>query len=424
MRVAVVGAGPAGLTAAYLLKISGHQPMVFEAEEWVGGRTRTIRLDTGHHLDSGAGWLAGFYRETLGLLEAVGMRDALVPIDLRSCAFLSEGGKLVRVPTGPVSSLSFSLLGPKDRLKILLWGAGLVMRQPRGDLGVDLRFDTTSAEVHILKSVGRSAAQVVFEPLVSALYSGLRELSAASVRSFARALLFTRFYSLSDGMDSLWLRLAEEVEVQTDSPVRRIAAPANGGVELVLDSGSARRFDGCVVAAPITRVRDVIDGVDLPPWVDSVRYAPHVRAYAVRSGSTQRAEIHPVGGEEDVVTVSRGSGGWLWGALPQGYSAALVGAAGKLALDLLDEPDEKVGRLLWERAAAVDPDLFGIDRCRLVRVVKWPEAVPVFAPGHLSNLASWKQAPPVVFAGDWTRAPCIEGAVRSGIEAAKVFGRA
>ncbi len=40
-RIVVVGAGIAGLTAAYLLKQKGHQPIVFEKSDRVGGRMIT-----------------------------------------------------------------------------------------------------------------------------------------------------------------------------------------------------------------------------------------------------------------------------------------------------------------------------------------------------------------------------------------------
>ena len=42
MRVAIVGAGFAGLVAAYLLEKKGHQVTVYEKEETLGGHCRTI----------------------------------------------------------------------------------------------------------------------------------------------------------------------------------------------------------------------------------------------------------------------------------------------------------------------------------------------------------------------------------------------
>ena len=54
-KVVIIGAGPAGLTAAYeLLKKSDIKPIVLEAEEFVGGISRTVehngnRMDIGGH---------------------------------------------------------------------------------------------------------------------------------------------------------------------------------------------------------------------------------------------------------------------------------------------------------------------------------------------------------------------------------------
>ena len=54
MKVAIIGAGPAGITAAYQLAKSGAQVEVFEASDAVGGLSRTIdlwgqKVDLGPH---------------------------------------------------------------------------------------------------------------------------------------------------------------------------------------------------------------------------------------------------------------------------------------------------------------------------------------------------------------------------------------
>ncbi|MCK5438312.1 MAG: NAD(P)-binding protein, partial [Gemmatimonadetes bacterium] len=53
-RVVVIGAGPAGLTAAHELTDLGHQSIVFEKDDQVGGIARTVsyrgyRFDIGGH---------------------------------------------------------------------------------------------------------------------------------------------------------------------------------------------------------------------------------------------------------------------------------------------------------------------------------------------------------------------------------------
>jgi uncharacterized protein len=55
MRIAIVGAGVSGLVVAHLLH-PGHEITVFEAADYAGGHTNTIRVDTPnetHHVDTG-----------------------------------------------------------------------------------------------------------------------------------------------------------------------------------------------------------------------------------------------------------------------------------------------------------------------------------------------------------------------------------
>lgn len=53
-RIIVIGAGLAGLSAAYELLRAGHEVQVFEARERVGGRVYTVQLTAGQYGDLGA----------------------------------------------------------------------------------------------------------------------------------------------------------------------------------------------------------------------------------------------------------------------------------------------------------------------------------------------------------------------------------
>jgi squalene-associated FAD-dependent desaturase len=73
-RVAVVGAGYAGLSAAVELVRAGAAVTLFESNRVAGGRARRVEY-RGALLDNGQHLLLGAYRETLALMRALGVAD-------------------------------------------------------------------------------------------------------------------------------------------------------------------------------------------------------------------------------------------------------------------------------------------------------------------------------------------------------------
>ena len=88
MKVAIIGAGWAGLSATVQAAKSGHQATVFEASRQLGGRARalTATLPNGDSatLDNGQHIMIGAYSETLRLMQQVGVNldDALLRLPL------------------------------------------------------------------------------------------------------------------------------------------------------------------------------------------------------------------------------------------------------------------------------------------------------------------------------------------------------
>ena len=68
-RVAVIGAGWAGATAALMLARAGINVTVFEANNVAGGRARVVEK-SGHMFDNGQHLLLGAYTRSLELIAA------------------------------------------------------------------------------------------------------------------------------------------------------------------------------------------------------------------------------------------------------------------------------------------------------------------------------------------------------------------
>ena len=71
--VVIIGAGPAGLTAAYELNKLGSRAVIIEADQQVGGlgtvNTETAYHEDGHHPDTQAGDRSTQVRPTVGPLS-------------------------------------------------------------------------------------------------------------------------------------------------------------------------------------------------------------------------------------------------------------------------------------------------------------------------------------------------------------------
>ena len=55
-KIAVIGSGFAGLSAAAYLSADGHVVHVFEKNDQPGGRARQLKTDNGYIFDMGPSW--------------------------------------------------------------------------------------------------------------------------------------------------------------------------------------------------------------------------------------------------------------------------------------------------------------------------------------------------------------------------------
>jgi oxygen-dependent protoporphyrinogen oxidase len=423
-RIAVIGAGPAGLTAAHRLRAAGHDVTVFEERDVAGGRTHSEHYGPGHWSDTGAGWLASFYPRTLALLDEIGERGRLTTLKLRGGGDLRLDGRLVPNPNSVTRILTTPLLSPLGKIRFFGFMALLFTTQ-RGQLRLDRRYDDRTAD-EALGFAGHAATERIVRPSFEGpFFSRLEELSGALVRSWLRDLSIGTFYQVDGGMDAPWRALGERLSVRTGTGVERVATTQAGAEVTLTGSALAEMFDGAVVAVPATVAARIVDAHDLPPAVREVRYAPHVRLYAARtSDGPPRIGIH-VFPNDDVATVELGTGGdGGWGRIPDDTEWALVCAPSASSEPFMAMDDDVVKERLWSVARGIEPRLFPLDEAEIVHLIRWPNAVPIVDRGYLRRIATLPQRPPLVFAGDWLVQPCVEGAVRSGEQAAARFGRA
>jgi protoporphyrinogen oxidase len=288
MRVAVIGAGVAGLVAAHRLAEAGCSCDVYERWPGLGGQAATIDVGGGHLLERYYHHLFTSDRHIAGLYDELGLPDEL---EWRpsSMAFFVDGRS--RSFTTPLDLLRFTPLSLRSRLRMGL--AVLRLQRRAREVGP---FEGETAHTWIRREMGAEAYEKVWGPLLRGkfgdraddismawLWSKLtlrRQLEGKEARK--ELLGYPR-----SSWELLLERLRDAIEgragrVLIDRPAKAIAREADGAflvTPAAPDSfrrghdpgvfepaGEPERYDAVVATVP----SDVFVGLLDPPLAEAV----------------------------------------------------------------------------------------------------------------------------------------------------------
>ena len=437
-RIAVIGAGWAGLSAAAALAQRGVAVSVFEASRRLGGRARRVEIDghapdTGQRipigLDNGQHILIGAYRETLALMRAVGADPERLllrlPLDLR----YADGFHL-RAPRLPFPfNLAAAMLFARG---LSLAQAIAAMRFMRALGNAGFRVDPDRGVDALLREhrqEGRLRSHL-WEPLcVSALNTPAARASAQVFANVLRDALTGR----RENSDLLVPRAdlgkllpepaADFVRrhngtVRTGTAIRGIRHDENG---FRLDEG-AERYSHVILAVGPQHASALLS--DLPALaparaaIDALAFEPIVTCYLQYPDAV--ALPSPMLGFSGGIVQWVFDRGQLGG--PKGLLAAVISASGRH--EELDR-DALASRVHAELAAALRaahiPAPGTLPSYRLRRVITERRATFSCTPGLLRP-ARDTPLPGLLLAGDYVASDypgTLEAAVRSGLAAAQ-----
>jgi protoporphyrinogen oxidase len=158
MKVAVLGAGVAGLVCAYRLTQAGHVCDVYERWPGLGGQAATIDVGGGARLERYYHHLFTSDRHIIELYEELGMGDEL-EWKPSSMAFFVDGRQWPF--TTPMDLLRFGPLSPAARVRM---GLAVLMLQKRArEVGP---FESITAREWIERRMGRGPWRKVWGPLL------------------------------------------------------------------------------------------------------------------------------------------------------------------------------------------------------------------------------------------------------------------
>jgi oxygen-dependent protoporphyrinogen oxidase len=421
VKVVVVGAGPAGCAAAFRLHREGREVLLLDAEDRVGGRTWTLR-DGGYVIDTGAFYVANLYRATLALLEELGRRDELVPMQRRSG--LVDGDERWTWKMGSASGLLRARGVPaRQRVEAMARLARLAMRRVDAFALDELarRDDGATVADWARSTLGAAVHERVVRPSFDPYWLFPTERAVASLfTSFARDAAGLQLLAFPQGTDSLCRWLAEDVPQRLGARALAVTA-GESGVEVQL-ADERLEADAAVVATDAHVAAKLLG--PLAAALGGVSYAAGTHVSLCFEEDRWRAcpaTTHPARPtEHDVGTVSLLS-----------HKLASLVPAGHEVIDVYLS-DAASRRLSEHEAVATAIATAGrwlgvpLPTPRRVHVFARERCVMLPAPGHYARVQSVRDALPaqLALAGDYHSAGIIEGAVRSGLDAAARVGAA
>jgi protoporphyrinogen oxidase len=208
VRIAIIGAGLTGLTAAYNLAKTGHKVTIFEKESFAGGLAAGFK-------EKGWQWpLEHFYHHFFpsdtavkNLLSELGLSEKLFFARPKTSIYYK--GKICQFDS-PFSLLRFPYLSPLEKIRTGLVTAYLKLKTPPG--WNDWELEKAPAALWLSRFYGKKAYEVLWQPLLESKFGDqAKEISMAWFWARIKKRS-ARLGYLEDGFQVLIDKLVEKIK--------------------------------------------------------------------------------------------------------------------------------------------------------------------------------------------------------------------
>lgn len=430
-RIAVIGAGIAGLTCAYNLQEQGYDVVVFEKETTVGGRMRSREKD-GLWFDIGATHLIPLYTHMRKYIDAFDIEWHKMEFELYGL-LRDHSINTIAKQISKRTSLNLALLYTK-------LGSELT---ETFNLNPAVEYDTDDAYSYLRDSVSQEAADYLGDGFTAAYqFHRSNEISKAAFMSVLQSVKREReewfLHRTRRGMSALPEAFQERLkDVRVGTGVQSVST-TDSGVTITTEAGDVEKFDAVVVATTATVAEKMLSAPTAPQktLLSSVEYASSV-SYAFKIDEGVTPESGKPQGEHQYSIV------WV----PYVENTVFSGISNEVMKgdDLRSGGKTLICTWLHDGVAremlaknATDEELFEYGITEFVKMCpwitdrsqlephdleRWHEAMPKFKQGLITRVVDFYNAGAagggqgagnVFLAGDYLNSPWTEGALQNG----------
>lgn len=433
IKAIVIGAGPAGASAAFRLKQAGCEVQLIESNDCVGGRTRTVR-EGGFIMDIGAGLLPSTYTSLLRLMKDAGMADMLEP--MRSPTAIWRDGQLHYIE-------SANMAGSMLKTKLVSFGTKLGMLPAVFDmmkmwkhldfenLGRSAPFDNPneSLAAYTRRVMNQEALDYLVNPMQKLMYVMSAEKSSlVDLFWSAKNLFADEAFCVRGGMGNIVETVTSHLKVSLSTTALSVTERGDK-VDVVLRDAhgveSTETVDICVIATPANVTPTIDRGLSAASrdYLANLRYSMLTDVHVnLKTRPAEKAVLImvPDSGDKDIcgILVDHNKG-----------SDRAPPDKGSLSIFLDDDwvrehwslPDEEITRIALAKAERLMPGISS--NVESVHVQRWEFAATISHPGGYKKLARFVEGLDmkrrVQLAGDYFTLASVNGAVTSGELVAK-----
>ncbi|MBW1911600.1 MAG: FAD-dependent oxidoreductase [Deltaproteobacteria bacterium] len=438
MRVIVVGAGIAGLSAAYILQKNGVEVKVLEKEKEVGGRCKSIRWHVGW-IDLAAEMMISVDKGLKQMALEIGLKSHLQAMDKPDCVggkqdFMGwrDGRFYPFSLQGKPSILTSDLLGATGKLRLAEMLPSFLKQKTR-TRGVapdayELWRDAWADDMSLEKWLSRINPRLLTyfaEPFID-LFWGYRpkEISRQFfLHMMANGESDPSVLTTDQGYGLLPRKLAQKLDVETGARVKRVdvgSVPVSVEWETREGLSKNESADAVIIALPGCFVNDVIYGLeeDKAAFFNRVRYTPKEMVYFKLDKKFEYMlpwHVYPVGESPWFSGLAYGPS-----QISPDFDVLRVNMKTDFTLHHKERSSDEVLDAIQVELAKRYPEMAAAIEDRII--ARWNPGIPQFYPGYIRSLAQFNNLQPtagIEFAGDYLAFSTTGGAYYSGKIAAE-----